>query len=59
MRGGQAYKQRFATSDPGLDTIALARTPLGWAARTGLRASRSLPFGLRQKLARAGGYEGE
>ncbi len=59
MRGGQAYKQRFATSDPGLDTIAIARTPLGWAARTGLRASRSLPFGLRQRLARAGGYEGE
>jgi CelD/BcsL family acetyltransferase involved in cellulose biosynthesis len=59
LRGGQAYKQRFATSDPGLDTIVLARTPLGWAARTGLRASRSLPFGLRQRLARAGGYEGE
>jgi CelD/BcsL family acetyltransferase involved in cellulose biosynthesis len=59
LRGGQAYKQRFATSDPGLDTIAIARTPLGWAARTGLRASRSLPFGLRQRLARAGGYEGE
>ena len=30
--GDQPYKRRFATDDPGLETIGLARTPQGWAS---------------------------
>jgi CelD/BcsL family acetyltransferase involved in cellulose biosynthesis len=32
LRGGEPYKQRFADEDPGLETIALARGPVGRAA---------------------------
>lgn len=32
LRGGEDYKYRFASSDPGLETVALARSPLGAAA---------------------------
>jgi len=30
--GDQQYKRRFATDDPGLETIGRARTPRGWAS---------------------------
>ena len=37
LRGGEGYKDRFASDDPGLETIALARGPVG---RTALAAAR-------------------
>ena len=53
LRGGEAYKQRFANSDPGLETVAL---PHGVAARAALLAARSalrLPPAARARIARA------
>lgn len=38
LRGGEDYKQRFASEDPGLETVALAGT---WAGRAALAAGRS------------------
>jgi CelD/BcsL family acetyltransferase involved in cellulose biosynthesis len=32
LRGGEAYKDRFATADPGLETVAVGRGVVGWAA---------------------------
>jgi CelD/BcsL family acetyltransferase involved in cellulose biosynthesis len=32
LRGGEAYKGRFANADPGLETVAVASGPLGVAA---------------------------
>jgi CelD/BcsL family acetyltransferase involved in cellulose biosynthesis len=32
LEGGESYKYRFANADPGLETIAVARTPAGSAA---------------------------
>ena len=32
LRGGEGYKDRFASDDPGLETMALARGPVGRAA---------------------------
>src|SRR4051812_3963151 len=29
LRGGEAYKDRFATSDPGVETVVAGRSPLG------------------------------
>jgi perosamine synthetase len=40
LRGGEPYKYRFADADPGLDTVVLARGPLGAAAMCAA-ASRS------------------
>ncbi len=52
LRGGDAYKQRFATSDPGLETYGL---PRGITARTllaGALAARGRSLGLRRILDR-------
>jgi CelD/BcsL family acetyltransferase involved in cellulose biosynthesis len=32
LRGGEGYKERFASDDPGIETMALARGPVGRAA---------------------------
>jgi CelD/BcsL family acetyltransferase involved in cellulose biosynthesis len=32
LRGGEGYKERFASDDPGLETMALTRGPVGRAA---------------------------
>jgi CelD/BcsL family acetyltransferase involved in cellulose biosynthesis len=50
LRGGEEWKYRFASDDPGLETVAVSRGPLGaaalastpalLAARNGLRAVR-------------------
>jgi hypothetical protein len=32
LRGGEAYKDRFATRDPGVETITLAESGAGRAA---------------------------
>jgi CelD/BcsL family acetyltransferase involved in cellulose biosynthesis len=45
LRGGEAYKYRFADSDPALETVALPRGPLGRvfvASATTLRRSQRL-----------------
>jgi len=44
LRGDEPYKYRFATSDPGLETIAVAGGLKGRAALAGLRLARTLPI---------------
>jgi CelD/BcsL family acetyltransferase involved in cellulose biosynthesis len=46
LRGGEQWKYRFASSDPGLETIGLARGPLGEVALASGRAA----FGVRQAV---------
>ena len=51
LRGDEPYKRRFATDDPGLETVAFGAGILG---RTGLLAARSLaklPTGSRRRIA--------
>ena len=43
LRGDEAYKQRFATRDEGLETVALARGPRGRAAISAARAAKRMP----------------
>jgi CelD/BcsL family acetyltransferase involved in cellulose biosynthesis len=42
LRGGEDYKYRFATDDPGLQTIGLGRGLLGRAALTSVVAARRI-----------------
>jgi len=44
LRGDEPYKYRFATSDPGLETIVTARGAKGRAALAGLRLAARLPI---------------
>lgn len=37
LRGGEGYKERFASDDPGIETMALARGPVGKAALAAVR----------------------
>jgi CelD/BcsL family acetyltransferase involved in cellulose biosynthesis len=37
LRGGEGYKERFASDDPGLETAVLARGPVGRAALLAVR----------------------
>jgi CelD/BcsL family acetyltransferase involved in cellulose biosynthesis len=43
LRGGEDYKLRFATADPGLETVALGRGPLAGAALPALAGLRAAP----------------
>jgi CelD/BcsL family acetyltransferase involved in cellulose biosynthesis len=43
LRGGEGYKERFASDDPGIETVALTRGALGRAALLGVNAARSVP----------------
>ena len=43
LRGGEAYKDRFASDDAGLETVALVRGPVGRAALLAAKASRTGP----------------
>jgi CelD/BcsL family acetyltransferase involved in cellulose biosynthesis len=52
LRGGEAYKYRFASHDPGLETIAVARGTLAGAA---LAAGALLPERLADVLRRLAG----
>jgi CelD/BcsL family acetyltransferase involved in cellulose biosynthesis len=54
LRGGEEYKGRFATADPGLETIALARGPLAGAALSMLAPMRAAPGTLGRLARRAG-----
>jgi CelD/BcsL family acetyltransferase involved in cellulose biosynthesis len=49
LRGDEPYKRRFATGDPGLETVALATGVLGGAA---LRAADVMPISARRRAAR-------
>jgi CelD/BcsL family acetyltransferase involved in cellulose biosynthesis len=55
LRGGEPYKQRFATGDPGLETVGLARTMRGRASILAATASRSMPRPARRLLTRLAG----
>jgi CelD/BcsL family acetyltransferase involved in cellulose biosynthesis len=52
LLGGEAYKDRFATADPGLETVVFARGARGRAVRAAARAALSAPKSLRQRLPR-------
>jgi CelD/BcsL family acetyltransferase involved in cellulose biosynthesis len=49
LRGGEAYKDRFATRDPGVETVAVGRGAGRMVALAGSAASR-LPGPLRRSL---------
>ena len=55
LRGDEEYKDRFATHDPGLATVAVARTPAAHAAIAATRGIRRLPEGARRRLLRLTG----
>ena len=44
LRGDEPYKYRFATSDPGLETIVVARGPVARASLATLRLVRRMPI---------------
>jgi CelD/BcsL family acetyltransferase involved in cellulose biosynthesis len=50
LRGGDAYKLRWATRDPGLDTVVTSRGLLGLAAVTVAERARALSPTLRRML---------
>ena len=49
LRGGEAYKDRFATGDPGVETVAVGRGA-GRAVALGGAAAARLPGPLRRRL---------
>jgi CelD/BcsL family acetyltransferase involved in cellulose biosynthesis len=55
LRGGEEYKGRFASDDPGLETFALPRGPIGRAALLAARAAPSMPAGARRAVAKLAG----
>jgi CelD/BcsL family acetyltransferase involved in cellulose biosynthesis len=50
LRGGEHYKLRFADHDPGVHTLALARTRAGRLALAALAAEGRLPRPLRRRI---------
>jgi CelD/BcsL family acetyltransferase involved in cellulose biosynthesis len=52
LRGGEAYKGRFATGDPGLETIALSHGPMSRVSMGGAALARALPPRGRRLLAK-------
>jgi CelD/BcsL family acetyltransferase involved in cellulose biosynthesis len=55
LRGGEEYKGRFASGDPGLETVALPRGVLGRGALLAARTAGSMPAGLRRRVAKLAG----
>lgn len=55
LRGGEEYKGRFASGDPGLETIALPRGLAGRGALLAARTARSIPAGARRRLVKLAG----
>jgi CelD/BcsL family acetyltransferase involved in cellulose biosynthesis len=43
LRGGEAYKHRFATEDPGLQTVTFARGARGRSVVAGARVAYAVP----------------
>jgi CelD/BcsL family acetyltransferase involved in cellulose biosynthesis len=52
LRGDEGYKQRFATQDEGLETVALPRGPRGRAAVSAARAAKRMPPSVRNRVLR-------
>jgi len=52
LRGDDPYKLRLASEERTLETVALARGPLGHAALAAARRAAPLPFSVRSALAR-------
>jgi CelD/BcsL family acetyltransferase involved in cellulose biosynthesis len=50
LRGGEEYKARFSSYDPGLETLALPLTVAGRAAIAAAGAVRALPPDVRRTL---------
>lgn len=48
LRGGEAYKDRFAEVDPGVQSVTVAHSPQGRAALAGLRTIARLPAPARR-----------
>jgi CelD/BcsL family acetyltransferase involved in cellulose biosynthesis len=55
LRGGEEYKGRFSTHDPGLETIALSRTALGRTAVAAADGALRLPPHWRRAALRLAG----
>jgi CelD/BcsL family acetyltransferase involved in cellulose biosynthesis len=55
LRGGEEYKGRFATDDPGLETVALPRGLVGRGAIAAASAARSMPPALRRRAVKLAG----
>lgn len=55
LRGGEEYKGRFSSRDPGLETVALPRGPLGRGALLAARSAGSMPPALRRRLVKVAG----
>lgn len=54
LRGGEGYKDRFATGDVGVDTIAFGRGVRGRGAVAAVRGGLALPGPIRGRLTRFG-----
>ncbi len=52
LRGDEPYKLRFATADPGLETVALGTGVLGRVGLAAVEAARALPPATRRRIAR-------
>jgi CelD/BcsL family acetyltransferase involved in cellulose biosynthesis len=55
LRGGEEYKGRFASDDPGLETLALPRGVVGRGALLAARLARSMPAAGRRRLVKMAG----
>jgi CelD/BcsL family acetyltransferase involved in cellulose biosynthesis len=55
LRGGEGYKDRFASDDPGIETIALTRGAVGRAALLAATTARSMPPAVRGRVAKLAG----
>ena len=55
LRGGETYKERFATEDEGLETVGVSRTAAGRASILAAVAARSMPRPARRLLTRLAG----
>jgi CelD/BcsL family acetyltransferase involved in cellulose biosynthesis len=52
LRGDETYKQRFATRDEGLETVAVPRGARGRAAISAARAAKRMPPPVRNRVLR-------
>jgi CelD/BcsL family acetyltransferase involved in cellulose biosynthesis len=55
LLGGEAYKDRFANADGGLETVLLARGARGRAARAAVMRAAAMPAPIRRRLRRLAG----
>jgi CelD/BcsL family acetyltransferase involved in cellulose biosynthesis len=55
LRGGEEYKGRFASDEPGLETLALSRGLMGRGAIAAAAAARSMPPVLRRRALKLAG----